>query len=205
MQSITFQCQCGRQLMAPVEDVGKSCRCPDCGATLAVPSPQQEILHAVHAEGKQEQEATYLTRYHVCQKGRRAGGQRYCSIPLFHLTSLTYQYTAPIGCLVIAVLALLATIGAGVLAARERGHDQEMLMAVAAIAFFLFVVFLVGYFLGRSQGLVISSPSEKIVVSISGSNKQVLLDFARLIERQQVRVLGGKSNAPLAHVCHLLT
>jgi hypothetical protein len=41
MEEITITCQCGRVLTALASYVGKTVRCPVCGANLVIPSPDQ--------------------------------------------------------------------------------------------------------------------------------------------------------------------
>ena len=53
----------------------------------------------------------------------------------------------------------------------------------------LSVLFLLFYFIGRRQSLIMASSSEKIAVNVQGGNKEILERFARKAQEQQVAFL----------------
>src|SRR5688572_21612089 len=42
---LRFVCECGRQLQAREEDIGKKAKCPSCGAITTVPAEDQTRPH----------------------------------------------------------------------------------------------------------------------------------------------------------------
>ena len=91
------------------------------------------------------------------------------SIPLEHITSCENKYTSQIGFIVISFISLI--IGFTI------GTDASM-----SISLLSFIAFAIIYALTRQNNIIIGSPSTRIRVSVSGMEREKILEFIDLIQ-----------------------
>lgn len=91
------------------------------------------------------------------------------SIALEHITSCENKYTSQIGFIVISFISLF--IGFTI------GTDVSM-----GIGFLSFIAFGIIYALTRQNNIIIGSPSTRIKVSVSGMEREKILEFIDLVE-----------------------
>lgn len=153
-----------------------------------------EIIDTIFVDESMEKGQTYITKTHVSQSGRRWGQEWNVSIPLHLLSSITFNYVAPVARLVSGIALALFAVGLFIGAAISDGWVQLGLMigGGCALAFSLACVAL--FLTGRKQFLVLSSASEKIVFVVNGTDKKKLRAFAAKVEEQQVRLINEMSH-----------
>ncbi len=149
----------------------------------------EEVIDTIFMEGSVEKGQTYVTTTHVSQSGKHWGQEWNVSIPLHLLSSITFNYVAPVGWLVFSIA--VAVIGVGLLVglAFSSKWVQLGLGIGGGCTIALSVLCLALFFSGRKQFLVLSSPSEKIVFVVSGTDKKMLRAFASKVEEQQVKLI----------------
>lgn len=91
------------------------------------------------------------------------------SIALEHITSCENKYTSQIGFIVLSFISLF--IGFTI------GTDESM-----GIGFLSFIAFAIIYALTRQNNIIIGSPSTRIRVSVSGMEREKILEFIDLVE-----------------------
>lgn len=148
-----------------------------------------EIIDTIFTQGSMEKGQTYVTTTHVSQSGKRWGQEWNVSIPLHLLSSMTFNYIAPVGWLVFGVAMAVITVGLIVGAVMTTDWVQTGLWIGAACAGALSLVCVPSFFAGRKQYLVLSSASEKIVFVLRGTDKKLLRGFAAKVEEQQTRLV----------------
>jgi hypothetical protein len=150
---------------------------PQVGSSC--PYSGEDVIAVVHAKGQQDRRETYLTRSCVAQLVTAPGRGSYTAIPLGEVSSVAYSHSVPIWALILAILAALAAVGSGIGAANGGGRDQEQLAIVAAVSGGLFLFFLVIFFVGRAQRLLVASSAGRISANLGGAGKVALRDFVR--------------------------
>lgn len=96
------------------------------------------------------------------------------SITLEHITSCENKYTSQIGFIALAIISLI--IGFSI------GTEASM-----GIGFLSFIAFSIIYAFTRQNNIIIGSPSARIRVSVSGMEREKILDFIDLIEETKFR------------------
>src|SRR5207244_2848371 len=56
---ITFRCACGKTLEIADEHAGKRGRCPECGAVLEIPRPEERVMEAMIVEAAERPREEY--------------------------------------------------------------------------------------------------------------------------------------------------
>jgi hypothetical protein len=148
-----------------------------------------EIIDTIFAEGSMEKGQTYITATHVSQSGKRLGQEWNVSIPLHLLSSITFNYVAPVGWLVFGVAVAVIMVGLIVGAVMTAEWVQNGLWIGAACSGLLSLLCVALFFTGRKQYLVLSSASEKIVFVLKGTDKKLLRGFAAKVEEQQTKLV----------------
>jgi hypothetical protein len=96
------------------------------------------------------------------------------SITLEHITSCENKYTSQISFIALAIISLI--IGFSI------GTEASM-----GIGFLSFIAFSIIYAFTRQNNIIIGSPSARIRVSVSGMEREKILDFIDLIEETKFR------------------
>lgn len=96
------------------------------------------------------------------------------SISLEHITSCENKYTSQIGFIVLAIISLIIGFSIGT-------------QASMGIGFLSFITFSIIYAFTRQNNIIIGSPSTRIRVSVSGMEREKILDFIDLIEETKFR------------------
>jgi hypothetical protein len=96
------------------------------------------------------------------------------SITLEHITSCENKYTSQIGFIALAIISLI--IGFSI------GTEASM-----GISFLSFIAFSIIYAFTRQNNIIIGSSSARIRVSVSGMEREKILDFIDLIEETKFR------------------
>lgn len=91
------------------------------------------------------------------------------SISLEHVTSCENKYTSQTGFIVLAIISLITGFSIG----------TESSISIGLLTF---IVFAIIYALTRQNNIIIGSPSTRIRVSVSGMDREKILEFIDLIE-----------------------
>ena len=110
-----------------------------------------------------------LTSHRICYEYSVWGTSHNKSILLEHITSCENKYTSQIGFIVLSVISLIVGISIGTPLGVQIG-------------FLSFIAFAIIYVLTRQNNIIISSPSTRIKVSVSGMEREKILEFIDLIE-----------------------
>jgi hypothetical protein len=110
-----------------------------------------------------------LTTHRICYDYSVWGTSLNKSIALEHITSCENKNTSQIGYIALSILSLI--IGFSI------GNPLS-----AGIGFLSFIVFAIIYVLTRQNIIIISSPSMRIKVSVSGMEREKILEFIDLVE-----------------------
>jgi len=149
----------------------------------------EEVVDTIFTEGSVEKGQTYVTTTHVSQSGKRWGQEWSISIPLHLLSSITFNYMAPVGTLVFSIALAVIAVGLFVGAALTTEWVQLGLGIGGGCSLVLSLICVALFFTGRKQYLVLSSASEKIVFVVNGTDKKRLREFASEVEQQQVKMI----------------
>ena len=149
----------------------------------------EEVVDTIFTEGSMEKGQTFITTTHVSQSGKRWGQEWNISIPLHLLSSITFNYVAPVGSMVFSIALAIIAVGLFVGAAITSEWVQVGLGIGGGCALALSLLCLALFFTGRKQFLVLASSSEKIVFVVKGTDKKRLRTFASEVEQQQVKLI----------------
>ncbi len=149
----------------------------------------EEVVDTIFTEGSMDKGQTYVTTTHVSQSGKRWGQEWNISIPLHLLSSITFNYMAPVASLVFCVAFAVVAVGLFVGAALTTEWIQLGLGIGGGCLLVLSLLCLALFFTGRKQYLVLSSASEKIVFVVNGTDKKRLREFVSQVEQQQIKLI----------------
>lgn len=110
-----------------------------------------------------------LTTHRISYEYSVWGTSIYKSISLEHITSCENKYTSQIGFIALSITSLIIGF--------STGTD-----AIMGIGFLLFIAFAIIYALTRQNNIIIGSPSTRIRVSVSGMEREKILEFIDLID-----------------------
>lgn len=153
----------------------------------------------IEAADKYNEGYTVLTSTYVYQHGKKLGHEKEIYIPFPHVSSISFEYTAPISLVFLAIIAL--SIGVlGYYLEDVAGYELEEIWGLLYRPVWImlggitvFVILIALFFLGRKQSLNITSASNSIRLRIEGNNKQVLKKFASDVQLQQIAFIKSMS------------
>ena len=155
----------------------------------------EEVVDTIFTDGSMEKGQTYVTTTHVSQSGKRWGQEWNVSIPLHLLSSITFNYVAPVGWLVFGIAVAVVAVGLFVGGGFTSEWVQIGLVIGGGCALAVSLLCVALFFTGRKQFLVLSSASEKIVFVAQGTEKKMLRAFAAKVEEQQIKLIHEMTRA----------
>jgi len=134
---------------------------------------------------KTKNSQAYISRSYVCQVMKKIGSEKTVYLPLSQITSVKFHKYSPILLIVLAVLFLIIAGSYYFKAMTSETIELARQASDITLICFVFTVLCVFiFFLKRSHGLTIATPTDKIVLNLKSFRRSQLIDFTEeLLDR----------------------